>query len=146
MSKAVEVKPLGWSDIERGLPKGWRELARERKLIRALPPHIGAKVTDIGDVLRLVFYLVATSGALLGATAAFSSAGLLSISAVALHKWMKKLGPYLAELLARMVSDTHRCWAPERWAGYEIVLTDATTVERPGAKGTTARVHQSSRR
>lgn len=145
MSKAVEVKPLGWSDIERGLPKGWRELARERKLIRALPPHIGAKVTDIGDVLRLVFYLVATSGALLGATAAFSSAGLLSISAVALHKWMKKLGPYLAELLARMVSDTHRCWAPERWAGYEIVLTDATTVERPGAKGTTARVHKALR-
>lgn len=37
-------------------------------------------------------------------TAALASAtGIVVLTSVALHKWMKKLGPYLAALLQKMV-------------------------------------------
>jgi hypothetical protein len=32
-------------------------------------------------------------------------------------------------------------YASEKWGGYELIVADASTVERPGAKGTTARLH-----
>jgi hypothetical protein len=140
------TSPLDWQTIDQALPSQWRELAVERRLIgRKLPPHLGAKVKDIGIVVRLAFYQVATNSGLEATTAAFAAAGLIDISFVALHKWMKKLGPYLQELLARLVSAEHAVFSPERWAGYEVVATDASCVERPGAKGTTARLHYTVR-
>lgn len=132
--------------VEGLLPDGWRERAVELKLVRPkLPKHMNTKVTDIGQVLRLVFYQVALNIGLQTAAAAFAAGRLLDVSHVALHYWMKKLGPYLAELLGRLVGDSHAMFAPERWAGYEIVGTDATCVQRPGSKGTTARVHRALR-
>jgi hypothetical protein len=53
---------------------------------------------------------------------------------------MRKIGPYIAKLL-EMVTSSKEVFAPERWAGYDIKLVDATVVTRPGACGTTARVH-----
>ena len=145
MASEASERRLDWSEVERVLPDGWRELATELRLVRALPPHIGAKVKDIGQVLRLVLYMVATNSALLTATATFAAAKLLTLSSVSLHQWMCKLGPYLAELLARMVGAERQCFAPEYWAGYVPVITDATVVTNPGAKGTTARVHKAMR-
>ncbi len=132
-----------WTVVEGVPPAGWRERAVEKKLVRPkLPQHMGTKVTDIGPILRLVLYQVARNIGLQTAAAAFSAAGLLVLSSVALHKWMKKPGPYLGELVAAMASGAHAAFAPERWAGYELVAVDATCVQRPGAKGTTARVHR----
>lgn len=133
-----------WEAIEAVLPAGWKELAKEHGLIRPQPPQLKTKVTDIGVLLRLVFHQVANNTALLTATAAFAAAGLLELSAVAMHKWMIKLGPYLADLTARMVRD-EAAFAPEDWAGFDVRAADATTVTRPGATGTTARVHSSLR-
>ena len=134
---------LKWADVERPLPAGWRELAEERKLVRRnLPAHLGAKVRDIGDILRLVFHHVGSNVGLVAATAAFAAAKMLTLSAPALHKWMRKLGPYLAELVARMVYEDHKQFLPNCWAGYCIIVTDGSSVMCPGAKGTTARVHK----
>jgi hypothetical protein len=36
-------------------------------------------------------------------------------------------------------------FAPEHWGGLELIAGDATTVQRPGSKGTTARVHYALR-
>ena len=47
-------------------------------------------------------------------------------------------------MLTQML-DTARTFPAERWADYEIVIVDATVVTRPGAKGTTARVHYALR-
>jgi len=136
------AQSLDWSVIEAALPPGWRELAVQMKLIRPnLPKHMGTKVTEIGSVLRLVLYQVATNSGLELATATFAAAGLLALSFVALHKWMTRLAPYLEQLVAQMVVGEHVAFAPERWAGYELIVADASTVCRPGAKQTTARVH-----
>ena len=137
---------LDWATIEAQLPADFEERAAKRKLVKAgLPKHLGAKVTHIGQILRLVLYQVGRNIGQQPAAAAFAAAGLLDISHVALHKWMKKLGAYLAELVAAMVSVEHAAFDPERWAGYELVAVDATCVQRPGAKGTTSRVHRALR-
>jgi hypothetical protein len=115
------------------------------KLIRKRPPHLGAKVEDIGQILRLVLFMVATDSALAVATAAFAGAKLLTLSSVSLHQWMRQLGPYLAELLARMIGAEHAKFSPDRWAGYVPILIDASAVLNPGAKGTIMRVHKALR-
>ena len=137
---------LDWATIESQLPADFRERAAKRNLVKArLPKHLGAKVTDIGQILRLVLYQVGRNIGQQPAAAAFAAAGLLVMSHVALHKWMKKLGAYLAEIVAAMVTEAHAAFVPERWAGYELVAVDATCVQRPGAKGTTSRVHRALR-
>lgn len=137
---------LTWKDIENQLPPDWRALADKHGLVRKnLAPQLRAKVTDIAQILRLVFYQVGSNSGLLAATAAFAASGMLAISAIALHKWMRKLGPYLADLVACCVATDHARFAPELWAGYSVVLVDASSVMCPGAKGTTARVHKAIR-
>jgi hypothetical protein len=130
-----------WRMIEEQLPEQWRQLAEQKRLIwRNAPSHIGAKISDIGQILRMIFYHVATNSSLRTTTAMASAAQMVTISAVALHKWMRKIGPYISNLL-EMVTNSRQLFASERWAGYEIKLVDATVVTRPGACGTTARVH-----
>ena len=90
------IEAIDWKVIEGTLPANWRKLADDKKLIkRNLAPHIGGKVKDIGQILRLVLYRVAANTGLEAATAAFAAAGILTLSFVMLHKWTKRLGPYL---------------------------------------------------
>jgi hypothetical protein len=133
---------LEWEMIAAQLPDGWRELATEMKVIRPLPEYLGTKIKDIDTAMRLVFHHVAGSS-LRMTTAVGAAADIVAISPVALHKWMKKLGPYIARLLVQMVDGA--AFAPEKWAGFDVIVADASTVQRPGSKGTTARVHYALR-
>lgn len=133
------TREADWSLIERQLPTGWRELGASMGLVKPRPAHIGQKITDIGVALRLVLHYVAQRGSQRATIAAAAAAGVVTISQVALHKWMRKIGDYLEALVARMVEPGQ--YRSEQWGGYVLVVADATTVERPGAKGTTARIH-----
>ena len=134
-----------WPMIEAQLPAGWREMAREHDLIpEHLPRYLGAKITDVSIPLRLVLFHVGTNTSLKTTTAMAHAAQIVDMSGVALHKWMRKLGPYLGTLLVRK-TEVGTTFAPERWAGYDIILVDATVVNRPGSEGTTARVHHALR-
>jgi len=53
---------------------------------------------------------------------------------------MRKIGPFLAALLGALTNAT-KMFAAACWAGYEILIADASSVARPGSQGTTARVH-----
>lgn len=128
-----------WTFIENLFPEGWRELASEMGLVRKLEPHIGQKVHDIGTALRLVLHYVAQRGSMRTTTAVAAVAGIVSISQPALFKWMLKIGAYLEALVARMVEPGQ--FAASQWGGYILIAADASTVSRPGAKGTTARLH-----
>jgi len=125
------------------LPADWRELAEKMGLLKERPEHIGAKVEGIEPILRLVLYQAGASDSLRATVARAAGIGLLAISHVALHKWMKKIGAYLVALLSRMVATA--AFGPERWHGFDLIAGDATTVQRPGSKGTTARVHYALR-
>src|ERR1035438_10837582 len=111
--------------------------------LRERPAHMQTKIRDIGVALRLVLHQAGTSSSLRATTALAAAIGVVSISAVSLHQWMKKLGPYLTALLGQMVPTTS--FAPAMWGGFHVIGGDATTVQRPGSKGTTARVHYALR-
>ena len=132
-----------WSLITAQLPPDWRELAAGMGLLKERPEHLGAKIDDIEPILRLVLYQAGASDSLRATTARAAAIGLLAISHVALHKWMRKIGAYLVALLSRMVATA--AFAPEKWAGFDLIVGDATTVQRPASKGTTARVHYALR-
>ena len=134
---------FGWERIAEHLPGNFRALANEMGLLRERPMHMKTKIRDIGVVLRLVFHQAGTSSSLRSTVALAAATAVVSMSAVSLHQWMKKLGPYLTTLLAQMVPTTS--FAPAMWGGFHVIGGDATTVQRPGSKGTTARVHYALR-
>ena len=108
------------------------------------PVHMGTKVTDVEQVLRPVLYQVATNSSLAVTVSTAAAAGIIEMSAVGLHKRMRTIGPYLAQLVARMTA-AEATFAPEQWAGYDPIAVDGSSVSRPGAEGTTARVHYALR-
>jgi hypothetical protein len=143
---------LNWEFIKAQLPEEWHQLAIDMGLIRKHPPHMGTKIDDIEPVLRLELMRVgletslqtttsttAAAKAAVEASTTEPCASLVDLSPPALHGWERKLGPYFAALLARMTNANAQFVAP-LWGGYEIILTDGTTVMRPGAQGTTARI------
>ena len=127
--------------IEAQLPANGRELAKEHGLDpAATPAHLGAKVNDASIPLRLVLFHVGTNTSLKTTMAMAAAASVIDMSAVALHKWMRRMGSFLAALLVAM-TNAAKSFAAEAWAGYQILIVDATSVTRPGSEGTTARVH-----
>jgi hypothetical protein len=141
MRESIDV--ADWKTIENQLPVEWRRLASEMGLVKKRPPHIGQKIDDIGTALRLVLHYVAGGGSMRDTVAMASAGGLVTISQVALFKWVKKIGGYLEELVVRMEDATP--FRSESWGGYELIAADATAVMRPGATGTTARIHYGMR-
>jgi hypothetical protein len=134
-----------WSMIEAQLPPNWRELAKTHGVApRKLPSQLGAKVTDVVVPLRMILHHVATNTSLKTTAAIAAASGLIDISAVALHLWMRRFAPFLAAMLVAL-TDAAKNFAAVCWAGYDILLVDATAVSRPGSKGTTARVHYALR-
>jgi hypothetical protein len=143
-----------WEFIKAQLPDGWRELPIKMGLIRPHPPHLGAKITDIEQVLRLELQRVCLESSLKISTARSSAAKKIreddgipttgpsapvDIAAPSLHDWERKLGPYFATLHAQM-ANAGEVFARELWGGYDLMVADGTTVTRPGAKQATARV------
>jgi len=134
-----------WPMIEAQLPPNWRLLAEEHGVSAAgVPAQLGAKVTDVSVPLRMVLHHVATNTSLKTTAAMAAAAGLIDISAVALHKWMRKFAPFLTALLGALTKAADG-FAAERWAGYEILIVDGSSVSRPASKGTTVRVHYALR-
>jgi hypothetical protein len=131
--------------IEAQLPPDWRDLAQQHGLDpTVVPPQLGAKVKDISVPLRLVLYHVGTNTSLKITTAMAAAAGLIDMSAVALHKWMRRFAPFLTALLVALTNAAKR-FAAACWAGYDIIIVDASSVARPGSAGTTGRVHYALR-
>ncbi|HEX7498876.1 MAG TPA: transposase, partial [Polyangia bacterium] len=134
-----------WGIVEAQFPAHWPDMAEQHGLVPAqVPAQLGAKVTDIRVPIRTVLYRVGTNCSLKTAAASAFAGEVIDVSPVAVHLWERKLGPLFADMVADMAG-TERTFAAERWAGYDIVIVDASTVSRPGAEGTTARVHYALR-
>lgn len=134
-----------WATIEAQLPRGWREMAARDGLVQDnIPSQLGAKIRDVSVPLRMLLYRVGTNSSLKTAAATAFAGEVADISAVAFHLWERKMGPFVASLAASL-ADTESQFAAERWASYDMVIVDASTVCRPGAQGTTARVHYALR-
>jgi hypothetical protein len=136
------AKSFDWEYMLRLLPDGRDTLAASHG-IRFGTRH-NAKLRNIDELLHIYFAQVACGLSLNAAAAVAEAKGLPSITGVALHLRARTLGPFLADLLSRMLK-TNRAFAAPRWSGYEVVLVDGTTCVRPGGDRTTARVLYSMR-
>ncbi len=132
-----------WAPIADRLPHDWRELAAKHGILTnqsAGSSGSGWKIQDLSVLLRMLLHYVCTNASLKTTVAVAAAMGLADISHVALQKWTLKCGDWMAAMVCAMVGSS-ASFSATRWAGYEVISADATTVQRPGATGTTARIH-----
>ena len=125
-----------WKVIERLLPAGWKEAARERGAFRR-----ARYTTDAASLLRLLLFHAVNDGGLRETVAQARASGIAQMSQVALFKRLRSSGAWLAWLgaeLARALREQPRL--PQELRPRAI---DSTTVQGPASKGTQWRVHYS---
>ena len=127
-----------WETLVSLLPANWEQLAEDHEQL--LVKHGNAKITNAGDLLRLILVHAAADLPLRQTVALVAEAGGPSISPMRLHKKMIRAGGYLHALVTAMV-DTPMGLAPEKWAGYAVSAVDATVISRPGSLNGDARIH-----
>src|SRR5712664_978144 len=125
-----------WRVIERLLPVGWEEAARERGAFRR-----ARYTTDPASLLRLLLFHAVNDGGLRETVAQARVSGIAAMSQVALFKRLRTSGGWLAWLgaeLARSLREQPRL--PQELRPRAI---DSTTVQGPASTGTQWRVHYS---
>lgn len=127
-----------WRALAAHLPANYALLAVEHKQLQT--QYGNAKITTADWLLRLILLHVGANLPLRQTVALMAEAGGPELSAMRLHMKMRRATPYLRALVERMVGWTASA-KPELWAGYSMVLIDATAVCGPGATGTDARIH-----
>lgn len=130
----------GWRAVERTLPSDWERQAEHFGFSSVAHPPPGAVCAPAAAKLRTMLHLVAANMSLRTTAAASSAVGLVSVSHVAIHKWFRTAVPFFSYLLLSLTG-AQRIFATDDWAGYVVRAIDATTVQRPGAQGATARIH-----
>jgi len=128
-----------WQVLLSYLPRDFEKLAREHRLLNTQWPN--AKVKTAAELLRLILVHVGADLPLRQTVATVKEGGGVSVSQVWLHQKMRRAQPYLSALVGHMTSDIEQQATPERWAGYEMVCLDGSTVSAPGSVGTDARIH-----
>lgn len=126
-----------WETICSYLPPEYRQLAEEHKQVQT--QFGNAKIRTADDLLRLALLHAAADLPLRQTVAVMAEAGGPAVSHVRLHKKMLRATPYFRALVRAMVDTTPA--DPERWAGYEVVTVDASSVCGPGAENADARLH-----
>jgi hypothetical protein len=126
-----------WSIIARFLPEGWQELARSTGALRR------ARQVRTPDVLLRLAFLYAASGlSLQQAAARATTSGMVRISAVALMKRMRTMGPWLQALVQGVFAEG---WRLSSVIGVMLArrlrIVDATHVKVSGSSGTDWRLH-----
>ena len=127
-----------WDTLVSLLPANWEQLANDHKQLEV--KHGNAKITNAGDLLRLILVHAAADLPLRQTVALVAEAGGPSLSPMRLHKKMIRAGGYLHALVTAMV-DAPMGLAPQKWAGYVVSSVDATVISRPGSVNGDARIH-----
>jgi hypothetical protein len=128
-----------WKTLLAYLPEDYERLAQEWRLLNTQWPN--AKVTKAESLLRFILLHVGADLPLRQTVATIARSGGPKVTQVWLHQKMRRAQPYLAALVERMTAAAGRQATPERWAGYEVVCLDGSTVSGPGAEGVDARLH-----
>ncbi|MFZ5884331.1 MAG: IS4 family transposase, partial [Chloroflexota bacterium] len=139
MNNSCAVLGDDWSILVRFLPDGWRDKAKELGALqrfRAFP--------DVDALLRTLLDHVAKGSSLRGTAVRAALWGCASVSDVAIWKRLKRAGDWLrwmAEgVMERWVQRS--CWEP-LGADLRLRVVDGTTVQEPGSKGISWRLHYS---
>jgi hypothetical protein len=136
---AISVTVAGGDMLDRSnlrevltvLPPDWRERARRHGILGG---HPDTKLDDPDDVMQCVLLHVGCGIPLRQTVRVIAEAGGPKVSHVSLHRKMKRVGPFLQELVSTM-ADQRRDVGAERWGGYELVVVDGSVQVSPGPSG-----------
>jgi Transposase DDE domain len=130
------VSPAEWQIVERLLPAGWQEQAREKGAFRRV-----RYTQSPSDLLQLLLFHAVNEGGLRQTVAQARLSGLAEMSMVGLFKRLRSSGAWLtwiaSELCRQMREEAS---VPE---GLRPRIFDSTTLQGPGSRGTGWRLHYS---
>jgi hypothetical protein len=127
-----------WNALSSFLPEGWKEKARE---LGALSRHRKFMTEEI--LLKVLLIHIGCGYSLRVTSALSKESGLADISDVALLKRLRACGDWflwMAQGVMEKWSSPYNM-QPLAAKGYNCRLVDGTTVEEPGATGTTWKIH-----
>lgn len=126
-----------WQLVERFLPPGWEEMARETQALRRM-----TKFRSAASLLRTLLIHLAAGCSLKETALRAQMAELATVSSVAVWKRLREAGEWfrvMSECLMReWVERLPRDVMP---GGYRLRLVDASLVSEPGSTGSDWRVH-----
>lgn len=125
-----------WQIIERLLPSGWQEQAREQGAFRR-----ARYIQSPSELLRLLLLHAANDGGLRQTVTQARLSGLAEMSMVGLFKRLRSSGAWLtwiARELCRQLREEVR--VPE---GLRLRIFDSSTIQGPASRGTGWRLHYS---
>src|SRR5574341_367260 len=130
------MKPLvdEWGVVERLLPQGWQAAAREAGAFRR-----ARYIRDPSTLLRVLLFHAVNDGGLRQSAALLKSAGVASLSQVALLKRLRTSRSWLAGLAAGLCEQLREGPRPQGAARLRVL--DSTTVQGPASPGTQWRLH-----
>lgn len=128
-----------WEALLCFLPDGWREKAKELGAVSRL-----RNFTDVGDILRVLLLHFSTGNSLRVTATQARLGGIADISDVGLLKRLKNSGDWLLWMTQQLRDSNFTAGdGGDNLKGYTFKAVDGTTVEEPGATGTTCRIHYS---
>jgi hypothetical protein len=127
-----------WKAMVSFLPEGWKEKAKE---LGALSRN--RKFTTAETLLRVLLIHIGCGYSLRVTSALSKESGLADVSDVALLKRLKACGDWFSWMSQEIMEKWNlpRNVPPIAAKRYNYRLVDGTTVEEPGATGTTWKVH-----
>ncbi len=127
-----------WQELTALLPEQWQEWAWSSRAMQ----RESLVISSASQLLQLIF-AYAIGGYSLRTTAAQSTQnGFAELSDVALLKRLRKSGNWLTKLCTTLAED-HTKRTPTSWLKTQrrIRVLDGTSIQKPGAKQTTWRLH-----
>lgn len=128
-----------WGVVESLLPQGWREKCKELGAYRRTRRFAGP-----GELLRTLLIHIAQGCSLRVTAVRAGEGGLADVTDVALNKRVRLASGWLQWLAVGVAGRWLRREAPQRMERpLRVKIADGTTVQEPGAKGVSWRIHYS---
>lgn len=123
-----------WALIQRLLPEGWREAARETGAFRRV-----RYTKDPASLLRLILFHAVSDGGLRATIEQARAAGITTISPVALHKRLKTSAAWLEWIAVQLCREFRE--KPRLPESLRLRVIDGTALRAPASRGTDWRLH-----
>jgi hypothetical protein len=129
-----------WEIIRKVFPENLEEIARESGSFRR------ARVVGDAETLLRLLLMHGSGLSLEQAVLRAKEQGIGTISAVALFKRLRRSEAFLQKLASNVLEQVQQRSEQGQWpGGYRYRIIDATTVNEPGATGSSWRIHYSLR-
>jgi hypothetical protein len=134
---AIEEDVEDWRLVERFLPQGWEQMARETHALRRL-----TRFHDASSLLRTLLIHLAEGCSLKETALRARLADLATVSSVAIWKRLRESGEWFRVMSECLMRDwVQRLPREVMPGGYRLRLVDASLVSEPGSTGSDWRVH-----